>query len=76
MTAVSAVLLAVATELEKTAKDSMPKIRDSERIQREWLENGIFYRETIYLNELYISQYDFRQRKSRRVAVVVRNGDD
>ena len=70
MTAASAVLFAVATELAKEAQDALPKLRDGEGVRREWLEDGIYYRETSYNGENFISQYDFRQRKSRREAVV------
>lgn len=70
MTAVPAVLLAVATELAKSAKASMPKLQDGEIIQREWLADGIYYRETLFNGEIFQSQYDFKQRKSRRMAVV------
>ena len=48
----------------------MPKLREGERIQREWYKNGVYYRETTLDGETYQSQYDFRQRKSRRMAVV------
>ena len=70
MTAASAVLFAVATELAKEAQDALPKLRDGESVRREWLEDGIYYRETSYNGENFISQYAFRQRKSRREAVV------
>ena len=70
MTAASAVLFAVATELVNLAKSSMPEMRETEKIQREWYDNGIYYRETTLGDEIFRSQYDFRQRKSRRVAVV------
>lgn len=70
MTAAPAVLLAVATELAKLAKAEMPKLRDGERVLREWYENGVYYRETTFNSETFRSQYDFRQRKSRRMAVV------
>lgn len=70
MTAAPAVLLAVATELAKEAKASLPELRNGETVQREWFENGIYYRETVFDGELFKSQYDFKQRKSRRVAVV------
>ena len=70
MTAASAVLFAVATELAKEAQDALPKLRDGESVRREWLEDGIYYRKTSYNGENFISQYDFRQRKSRREAVV------
>lgn len=69
MTAASAVLFAVATELAKEAKKALPELRDGEIVQREWLENGIFYRETSYSGEKFISQFDFRQRKIRHMAV-------
>jgi hypothetical protein len=70
MTAATSVLLAVATELAQQAKSSMPEIREGERIQREWYENGVYCRETALDDKLFLSQYDFRQRKSRREAVV------
>lgn len=69
MTAASAVLFAVATELAQTAKEAMPELRDGEAVHREWLENGIYYRETSYNGRNFVSQFDFRQRKSRRTAV-------
>lgn len=75
MTAASAVLLAVAKELAGTAKENLPKLRHGEVVQKEWYDNGVFYRKSIYQGETYISQYDFRQRKSRRAAVF-RIGDD
>lgn len=70
MNAAPAVLFAVATELAELAKSSMPKMREGEKIQREWFENGVYYRETALGDEVFRSHYDFRQRKSRRVAVV------
>lgn len=70
MTAAPAVLLAVATELAKLAKSSLPEMRNGETIQREWFENGIYYRETIFDGKVFQNQYDFRKRKSLHVAVV------
>lgn len=70
MTTAPAVLLAVAAELAKAAKASLPKLQDGERIQQEWLADGVYYRETLLEGEVFRSQYDFKQRKSRRVAVV------
>lgn len=70
MTAAPAVLLAVAAELAKSAKDSLPKLQEGERIQREWIVDGIYYRETLFNGEVFRSQYDFKQRKSRQMAVV------
>lgn len=68
-----AVLYAVAEELAQQAKESMPKLRENEKIRKEWLENCVYYRETTLDGKIYRSQYDFRQRKSRQVAV--KDGD-
>lgn len=72
MTEVSAVLLAVATELAEQAKNSLPEIQEGEQIRREWLENGIYSRETVLNGETFLSQYDFRQRACRRIATTER----
>jgi hypothetical protein len=64
MTPASAVLYAVAKELAQTAKDSLPELRDGEQVQREWYADGVYYRETVFNGETFISQYDFRQRES------------
>ena len=69
MTPASAALFAVATELAKLARDSLPEMRDGEELRREWYEKGIYYRETAYEGKTIISQYDFRQRESRQEAV-------
>lgn len=69
MKAAPAVLLAVATELASQAKSSLPKLNDGEEIQREWFADGVFYRETALDGDVFRYQYDFRQRKSRRMAV-------
>lgn len=68
ITAIS-VLLAVAAELADLAKASMPELSGGERIVREWISDGIFYRETALGVETHLYQFDFRQRKSRREAV-------
>ena len=70
MSSTPAVLLAVASELAEQAKAEMPVLRDRERVLREWYKNGIYYRETTLDDETYQSQYDFRQKKSRRMAVI------
>ena len=44
MNAASAVLFAVATELANQAKDSLPELREGEKVQREWFEDGIYKR--------------------------------
>lgn len=69
MTPVSAALFAVATELAKSAKESLPEMRDGEELRREWYNDGIYYRETAYQGKRFLSQYDFRQRESRQEAV-------
>ena len=58
------VLLAVAEELAELAKSNMPKIRNGEKIDREWFQNGVYYRETSYDGEIFRASFDFRQRKS------------
>ncbi len=72
MTEIAAVLFAVATELAEQAKNSLPKIQEGEQIRREWLENGIYSRETVLNGETFLSQYNFRQRVCRRVAATER----
>ena len=67
MNTTPAVLLAIITELAELAKNSLPKIQEGEKIKREWYENGIYYRETIYKGETIQAQFDFRQRKSRQM---------
>lgn len=69
MTGIPSVLLAVANELATSAKSSMPELNDGEEVRREWLEDGIFYRETTLNGDVFRYLYDFRQRKSRRMAV-------
>lgn len=63
MTPVSAALYAVAEELAQEAKDSLPEMRDGERVLREWYTEGVYYRETEFNGEKFTNHYDFRQRK-------------
>ena len=63
-------LFAVATELGELAKSSMPEIREGEVINREWLENGVYYRETALNDRLYLASFNFRQRTSRQVQLL------
>ena len=58
-----AILLSIAQELEDLAKNSVPKIREGEIVKREWLEDGVYYRETIFDSKLYQAQFDFKKRK-------------
>ena len=48
MNPASEVLLSIATELANMAKASLPKLNDGEKVQREWLEDGIYCRETTF----------------------------
>ena len=68
MNPASEVLLSIATELANMAKASLPKLNDGEKVQREWLGDGIYCRETTFEGEIVRCQYDFRQRKIRRIA--------
>lgn len=65
MKTASTVLLAVAAELSKLAKDSMPRMREGEKIRREWYKDGIYRRESVLDGRIFIAEYDFRQRKCR-----------
>lgn len=65
----SMMLIAVAKELAAQAKSSLPKLQEGETIRREWYENGVYFRETTLSDEIFLSQYDFRTRVCRRVAV-------
>ena len=60
----SDVLLAVASELSALAKSKLPELREGETVKREWLEGGIYFRETVFAGQTYQARYDFRQRKS------------
>ena len=68
MSAVSSVLLAVASELAASARSSLPEMKDGETVKREWLENGIYFRETVLDGRVSRAEYDFRQRKSHHKA--------
>lgn len=69
MTPIPEVLSTIAKELAGQAKISLPKLLDGEKVVRESFENGAYVRETVLGDTVYLSRYDFRQRKSRRVAV-------
>lgn len=58
------VLFRVAEELAELARSSLPKLRDGERIKREWLDNGIYHRETVFRGETFLARFDLKQRKS------------
>ena len=58
-------LFTVAEELAKLAKSSLPEIREGEVINREWLKDGIYCRETIFDGKVYKAQFDFRQRTTK-----------
>ncbi len=61
---ISETLYAIAKELAKQAIDSLPELRDGERVQREWFTDGVYYRETVFDGNTFTSQYDFRTRES------------
>ena len=61
MKPVVTVLYTVAKELAAKAKNSMPRLREGETITQEGLENGVYYRESVYGGEHYRYQYDFRE---------------
>ena len=65
---VSATLIAVAKELAARAKGSLPELQEGEQVLREWYENGVYSRETRLNDEIFLSQYDFRQKTCRRMA--------
>lgn len=69
MSTASTVLIAIAKELAKQAQDSLPKLQKGEVVQREWFENGIYYRESSFDGMTYISTFDFKYRKSRTEVV-------
>ncbi|MBR1613888.1 MAG: hypothetical protein IJ673_00245 [Treponema sp.] len=64
MNETSAVLLAVSSELAALAKDGLPEMKEGETMRREWLENGMYIRETVVDGEVKQARYDFRQRKT------------
>lgn len=56
------ILYSVAEELAELARSSVPEMRKGEYIQREWLEDGIYCRESIFQGETFLAQFDFRTR--------------
>lgn len=56
------ILFSVAEELAELARSSVPAIRKDEQVQREWLEDGIYYRETLFKGQTFLSQFDFKRR--------------
>lgn len=66
MSAPMEVLRAIADEIAKTARASMP-IQDGETILREWLENGVYHRESRLNGVIIKCEYDFKLRKVRRI---------
>lgn len=61
METVVQVLLSVARELAQRAKAAMPKLREGEKIRREWFSDGVYCRETVFAGEIFLSRYDFRK---------------
>ena len=63
------VLIAVAKELSEMAKRSLPVLRKGETVRREWFKDATLYRETDLNGRRFIAEFNFRQRKSRRISV-------
>jgi hypothetical protein len=57
------VIRAVAEELAKQAKESMPKLQEGEAILQEWYKNGEYCRETTLATHIY----DFRLKECHLV---------
>lgn len=57
------VLFAVATELAELARSSVPKLRGGEKITREWLDKGVYHRESVLNGKVFHAGYDFHERK-------------
>ena len=57
------ILVKVAEELAELARSSVPKLRDGERIKREWLDKGVYYRETVFCGEKFLARFNLKQRK-------------
>ena len=62
MNTTASVLLAVITELADTAKNSMPKLRNGEKILQEWFKDDVYYRMTSFDGDTFCATYNFRTR--------------
>ena len=58
------ILLRIAEEIAELARSSVPKLRDGEQIKREWLDNGVYYRETVFCGEKFLARFNLKQRKN------------
>lgn len=56
-------LFAVANELAKLARESLPKLRNTEMINHEWLSDGVYYRETAFNGRVYQASFNFKCRQ-------------
>lgn len=45
-------------EFVKKAKDSIPNLRDGEKIIREWYKNGVYFRETALNGDIFLAKYN------------------
>ena len=57
------ILFTIAEELAELARTSVPKLRDGEKVTREWLDNGVYHRESVLNGAVFHAGYDFRRRK-------------
>lgn len=60
MSAAIIILIRVAEELAELAKNSIPKIRNGEKICREWLKDGVYCRESLFNGKTFLAQFDFK----------------
>ncbi len=56
---IAQILISVAKELSDLAKNSLPKLEHGENITREWVQDGVYYRETSFNCK---SGFDFKTR--------------
>jgi len=68
MKTAAAVLLTIASELSTSAKSNLPDLRDGETVEREGIENGMYFRVTAFRGQTYRAEFDFRQKENRQVA--------
>ena len=69
MNTFSVVLCEIAQEIANRAKRELPPLNIGETVKREWIEKGIYYRETEISGCSFLASYDFGQKKSRYEAV-------
>ena len=66
MSTASAVIIAVAEELAKQARNSLPKLQPGERIISEGFDGEAYCRTTEYQGEKTLIRYDLRHKMFQR----------